>query len=1653
MGSLSLLSPWGLALAALVGPLVLLYVLKIKRRRQRVASTWLWARARRDLMARSPFQKLVTQVPLILEGGALLLAALAFARPVSRSEGALGGHVALVVDVSASMSASSSEHGPTRLDQAKKRAHELVRTMAPGTEVMVVTAGRSAKVASPLDRDTRRVESAIDGVAVEETEGDLGAAVGLAVDRLRELPGARMVVLTDGALARDAGLEASAVPIDVELVGEKVDNLGIVKVDVRSSVDRKARTESTQAFLLLENSGEIDRDVYLTMREENASDVIASRRVLVKKHEKLPVVLEFASTAGDRGRGLLFDVSPHDGMPADDVAFGRVPEGQKIPVLLASKSGSPWLERALASDPDIELDKIDPAALGKSGSTAHALTVTDGFCPDGTPAGDLVVVHPPEGTCQGVRVGTTIEGPVVTSWDDGDPRLRFLALDGVSISKANKLEVDGDRRALVRAHDGVLVADASSASRSATVIGFDVGESDWPLKAGFVVFVRNLVEEARNHRARAAVKPARTGEPLLVPVPSSVAMVEVSRPGMESVSMPARGGLAVIPDTTRPGLYRVSYTGPEAGTLVVPVNLVSEAESDLSRSLSPHATGAVTVRAEGDHPIAHREHAFWLALLALILLVADVVWLTRGGSRSTRRRPVMLAASALSLLVPLWSLLVFARVIPDAYLRLARPIAAPLVPAAVILIAYRLMRSERRWGRVREALHDMVIGTAAIALGLAVTGLEVGRPLDRLTVVVAMDRSRSIDLVPGGDILIERNIELATSKMREGDRIGTVAFGAAARSEDPPHPKNVAASAQRASVGRDATDLEAAIRRALAEVPSDSAARIELLSDGVATRGDTLSAAAAALAAEVPVDVITLEQREVPDLRIVSVRGPARGNEGEWIDLRVTTSSPRDAEVNVTVKRDGEVVARSKTTVVGGEDVLKIRQKLPSGGLHRFEVEVSAVDGSLDFSADDNAGSSFVRVRGEASALVLEGDRGKSRFVADALRAASFRVEEGGVADVPIDLAGLARFDLVVLSDIPASSLSPGQIESIASYVRDFGGGLLLMGGDRSLGPGGYGKTPIEEISPVAFDLKQEERRASLAEVIGIDISGSMGAEVGNKTKLDLANEAAARSAALLGPGDNLGVEHVDTAVHWSVPLGPITDPAKIERAIRSATVGGGGIIVPITLQEGYAALDALKGEKKVNLKHLLLFADGGDAEEIEHALPLAGPAKAHGITTSVVALGAGKDVAQLEELSRIGGGRFYLIEDASRLPAVFAQETILAARSALSEEPFRVAVGTRSPAIEGIDFAQAPSLAGYVVTIPKPRASVHLTGPEGDPILAIWPAGIGRSGVFTSDLKDRWGVGWTSWPGAARMVVQIARDLARKQENDQVRLESDASGGQLRLRATATGDDGRADAFRRLKVHVSGPDGFSRELALDPTGPGLYAADVPLSRAGTYLATAVDEATGESEGVTGSVLTSGDELRPTGSDAALLAQVARFTGGRVRDTLEGVFEDRSARRLAYDDIARALIVAGAIALLLHVAIRRVSLPEQLLPLPPRPPRRTVKALDARTERARATMSALLAARSGARASAASSRIEEASAGGNPLGVEPTPAPAPPRNQAVASSEKSLATVSPEIRSTQESVAPHSLPSTNPDPPQKLSSVELLAAKKKRRRE
>lgn len=625
---LELQSPTGLYLLGLLAPLVLLYVLRIRRERRVVGSVWLWRAAERDLLARHPFRRLIPHVSLLLELFALLALALAFARPTTRGGRIASDHVAIVVDASASMSAVGPD-GHTRLEAAAAAARGVIARLAPGANALVIQAGRDPSVLSPWEHDPRRLEAAVGRLQAGDVEGDLGRALSLAVSHLKGRPGKpRLVAITDLALAKPDAMRKLAYPLEVLSVGEPSDNVAIVRIDVGRRPGAAGR-DTIEAFALLSNFGKASKSLFVTLSQRNALSPLASRRLDLAPGEQAPVVLGFDAAPGDEGMGLVIELSPHDALAADDRAYLRVPAGRRLPVVLVPKTANTWLARALASDPSVELFGAELAGLAQGDVPRESFVVVDGACPEHLPGGDFLIVNPPAGRCYTASVGEPVEHPAITSWSEGDPRLRFVGFDGVSVARARKLTPDGPAASLVTASAGSLIADVSGAGRTGTLVGFDVGESTWPLRASFVLFVRNLLELSRSHRTGAVTGPARTGEPLSLRVPLDVTEVKIERPDGSEWKVPAHAGLAVGPGPERAGFYFATHGGAHPGSVLIPVNLTSAAESDLRTVTGDMSAATAPVRSASAVSDSTTDWAWLLAALALVLALLDVLWVTR----------------------------------------------------------------------------------------------------------------------------------------------------------------------------------------------------------------------------------------------------------------------------------------------------------------------------------------------------------------------------------------------------------------------------------------------------------------------------------------------------------------------------------------------------------------------------------------------------------------------------------------------------------------------------------------------------------------------------------------------------------------------------------------------------------------------------------------------------------------------------------------------------------------------------------------------------------------------------------------------------------------------------------------------------------------
>jgi hypothetical protein len=628
-------NPQGLWLLGLLAPLVVLYVLKVRRQKVTVASTWLWQAAARDLLAKSPWQRLRSRLLLLVEALALLALGLALARP-SLSGGRIDAeHIALVIDTSASMLASS---GPmTRIAAAKAAAGKVLSALPPGADALLVEAGSEPRVVAPADRDLSRVKARLAGVNAFGVEGHLERAVALASEQLAARAGSRRIVVISDENGLSDPLPGTRVPLSVVKVGEPVDNHAIVRLDVGRAAPApgsSSKADRVEVFAEVASFARAPRDIFVTLKQRNSRTVLASRKLRLEAGQKAPVVLGFEAADSDAGTGLVVELSPPDALPADDVAYGRVPPSRKLTAIASPAHVSPWFERALLADPDLELLGVPLAELASSAISDDALVVVSGACPAELPGADFVILDPPPGPCHGAVVGKRLEAPIVTSWERGDARLRFITLDGVAIARASAVDPPSAQSLLVKGREAALVVDVSEAGRTGTLVGFDVGDSNWPLRASFVLFVRNIAEIARNHRQSRVLGPARTGSPLRLRVPASVTKLTLTDPSGKESQLEARSGVAIVPHPDQPGFYLVSYAGPRPGVALSVVNLTSERESNL-RQVAPASreappAGNVARSAASEPP---SDWGFVAAAVALAAIVAQVLWLTRNPGR------------------------------------------------------------------------------------------------------------------------------------------------------------------------------------------------------------------------------------------------------------------------------------------------------------------------------------------------------------------------------------------------------------------------------------------------------------------------------------------------------------------------------------------------------------------------------------------------------------------------------------------------------------------------------------------------------------------------------------------------------------------------------------------------------------------------------------------------------------------------------------------------------------------------------------------------------------------------------------------------------------------------------------------------------------
>lgn len=896
------------------------------------------------------------------------------------------------------------------------------------------------------------------------------------------------------------------------------------------------------------------------------------------------------------------------------------------------------------------------------------------------------------------------------------------------------------------------------------------------------------------------------------------------------------------------------------------------------------------------------------------------------------------------------------------FFRLEQPeylwLAAAIVPLTLLALAwFASMSRSRLWSAIllRAAL------VALIALILA--GVSQVRTTRKLAVVAVVDVSESVrrwgtaaaaleDPANRGAITERMKAFLAATTKDRGpeDLLGLVVFDGkpvALASPTIADPTQTSLDVRVAS----GTNIAEALQLARAMIPQDAAGRILLFSDGVSTQGDTLAAAKALSGNSpgVPIDVVPIEYDVKDEVIVEAVDAPPNAPSESTVTVRVTIHATSessgllrlfDGEKPLDIGGEASGGRALRLSLLPGRRVQSVQVKLDNARVHRFRAVYEpdmrqAGDGanraSGDTLAENNVAEGFTITPGTGSVLILDGNaRGSASksLLAATLRSKGIDVRAENPADLPGDLVGLQAYDLVILENVSAESIGEEAQKRLVAYVRDLGGGLIMVGGPDSFGAGGWKGTAIDPILPVRLDLPDRVVTRQVATIFVIDVSGSMGwpALGSTRSKQEIANESAALAITRMEKTDLIGIIAFNQRPMTILPLGPNSDPQRSAARAREMYADGGTNMGP-ALDEALRQLRA----SDAKIKHILVLSDG--RSQGRNTLPDKVDAiKAAGIRLSTIGVGDDADDAMMELMAKRGDGVYYKVLNADRLPSAFLSAVRVVRSPAIRETPFQpIVLPSGSPAMTGI--STPPVLKGLVITQPRPELNVvnAIASPDGEPVLAHWNYELGRVAAFTSDART-WAEDWIPWPGFEPFWSQLARIISRPTTSRFMQGEASVEGGRVRLRVEANGEDGKPLNGLRTPMVFFAPDGKQTTGRLEQTGPGVYEGEVAAGEAGTYVAIVkpMDGAKALSPVIIGVNVRANSELLTLKSDRDTLVRVAQATGGRVLSLREpmaqAIFDRATIRpREVATNIWRSLLMAAVGVLLLDIATRRVA--------------------------------------------------------------------------------------------------------------------------------
>ncbi len=610
-------NPIALLFAATIPVIIALYLLRLKRKKKVVASTFFWTEMVQDLQANVPFQKLRWNILLLLQ---ILIAAAIITAMIDLSVRAAlneGQRTIFVVDTSASMNAK--DEGSTRFENAVDDIMLYCRNLSAREEVMIIEAGEYAQTALDFTDRTQAIERALGSIKTQDTRSDLATAYALAMSRASEIDKPKIIIVSDFSGVDVDLFRDPPYPVSFLDSGGSARNVGITDFMI-TGLSESGNMVSFNAFLSVRNY--IDRPVEFNVEFHVAGELVDVRSMTIESGSRCgKVYSDIPYTDGV----IEVRLDMEDDLETDNVAYAILPASDSMEVLVAGDD--PFLLLALAGIPGIRLYKIDRSEYVPG--AGYDLTFFPGWAPEVLPTGNYVFFNPPDREYLPVTVTGQVEYPSVTDWDDGHPMLRFINPGSFNVFAASAVEPDQGSMVLVDADSTPLMVYGERNYLRAVVFPFDLTNTDLITRPTFPILIFNVVSFYRTY-LESGSSGLRTQGIEAVRVDSLGEKVKLRGPDGIELKFPIDAGHAYI-DVSRAGVYTMEIEGgtDDSKTTLV-ANFFDEAESDIASVQNMDEVmgedRVLRFEVEGEKRVWK-----WLSVIALLILSAEWYFYHRKG--------------------------------------------------------------------------------------------------------------------------------------------------------------------------------------------------------------------------------------------------------------------------------------------------------------------------------------------------------------------------------------------------------------------------------------------------------------------------------------------------------------------------------------------------------------------------------------------------------------------------------------------------------------------------------------------------------------------------------------------------------------------------------------------------------------------------------------------------------------------------------------------------------------------------------------------------------------------------------------------------------------------------------------------------------------